>query len=194
HPGAPQQILRGIQRSSRPADPGSDESGLPWARRLHGELRFAARQIALSCADENLDVELRVTGAEGRQVRHEPVRGELGRDGQTNASGYSSRARARSNANALGCPLDSLRGRQQLLAKRRRQVSGGSPMKEGSTERRFERREPPAHGRVLDAKFTRSNRDAPRARHGKKYTQVVPVHTAIFAQRVVRKFLWRRRS
>jgi hypothetical protein len=94
---------------------------------------------------------------------------------------------------AFGGSLDAFSGRQNLLSEWREQIARGGPMEQRSAKCRFQSGQPAAYGRMLDGEFARGYRNAAGTRHGKKDTKAVPVHVCIFAHRIVRQYLWRRR-
>ena len=105
----------------------------------------------------------------------EPVRRELGRQGEPDPAGNGAApfARARSHGNRR--PLHRFGARDDVLAVRREQVPGGGPVEERNAKLLLEHLEPARDGRVLHAQPPGSGRHPASPRDGEEYLEIVPV-------------------
>src|SRR5262249_48198972 len=63
----------GVQTRCSACDSDGNETPLTGSRRLHGQFRLAPEEIALTGADETLNVNLRILRVAPAELRHQPM-------------------------------------------------------------------------------------------------------------------------
>src|SRR5262249_30054601 len=139
-------------------------------------------------ADEYLEMNVRIAPAELGQARRKPIRRELRRNAESDATREAACHLSDLRAECECRALHRLCGREDAFSLGREQISADGSTEHRWAELRLQCCEAPAHRRVPDAQAPRRDGDASNTRDSEKHTHMVPVYLCIFWQHDVREY------